>query len=149
MKSKIVKNFIYEGFGFPLQIKNTRLYLIDNEWLPKIDVRMLAESVIVKLPFQKERLTGYQVKFIRDYFEMSLREFANKVVNESHSAVAKWEKFENRPTNMDINVESNLRLYILDKVAIKSKKDRQDFYGKYQTIRSLKYSKSPPSTLHL
>ncbi|MDD4972707.1 MAG: hypothetical protein PHY93_00070 [Bacteriovorax sp.] len=36
---------------------------------PKIDVRKVVEAVIKELPFQKERLTGDQIKFILTYFE--------------------------------------------------------------------------------
>ena len=84
------------------------------------------------------------MKFIRDYFEMSLRIFANEVVHESHTAVAKWEKYLDRPTNMDINIEKMLRLYIYEKIAVINKKHQNDFYNNYLKIRTLELNEVAP-----
>jgi len=116
-----------------------------GEWHPKIDARKIAESVIRELPFQVERLTGNQIKFIRTYFEMSLRNFGTKVVNETHSAVAKWEKFGNKSTNMDINIEVMLRLYIYEKVAIKNKKQKAQFFDHYLRLREMNFTTKTPN----
>lgn len=68
------------------------MIFIDGDWHPKIDLQKLADVVIAKIAIQESRLTGNQVKFIRSYYSMSLRDFAEKVVHESHMAVSKWEK---------------------------------------------------------
>lgn len=147
MKKKTLKNYIYEGLGFPVKLQNVTMLMVDDEWTPKIDVRKTAESVIKKLPFQKERLTGNQIKFIRTFFEMSLRDFATNIVNESHTAVAKWEKNGEKSTNMDINIEIMLRLYIYEQVAIKTKKERQAFFEKYLALRSMNFIVKKPSPI--
>jgi DNA-binding transcriptional regulator YiaG len=149
MKIKIVKSYIYEGLGFPIKLKDVEMVMIDGELHPKVDVRKLADQVIKELPFQKERLTGGQVKFIRTYFEMSLREFATKVVNESHTAVAKWEKMNEDITNMDLNIEYMLRLYVHEKVSVKSKKEEQLFFEDYKTLREMNFSDKAPAPLLL
>lgn len=146
MKTKIEKKFIYEGFGFPVELTNVNMVFIDKKWSPKIDIRKIANTVIKELPFQTERLTGNQVKFIRDYFEYSLRDFADEV-NESHTAVAKWEKHFDKATKMDINIEIRLRLLILEKVAIKTAKDRKNFYMQYKEISNKKFTSNSPSPL--
>lgn len=64
----------------------------------------IATAAIKALISQEQRFTGNQIKFIRNYFSMSLRDFA-KVVHESHTAVNKWEKHGNKITSMDINIE--------------------------------------------
>ena len=86
--------------------------MIDGAWNHQINIEKVAENAIQKLDLQNERLTGNQLKFIRTYFSMSLRRFAKEVVNESHTAVSKWEKFGDNVTNMDINIEKIVRLYI-------------------------------------
>ena len=120
MNKKIVKNYIYNGLGFPVELHDVEMVLVNGEMHPKIDVRKTADLVIKSLVSQKSRLTGNQIKFIRTYFSMSLREFA-KVVNESHMAVKKWEDFKDEPTRMDQNIEIMLRLHIYDHVVIKVK----------------------------
>ena len=144
MKTKIVKKFKYEGLNFPVELHNVTMVMVDGEWHPKIDVRKVAEAVIKELPFQKERLTGDQIKFIRTYFEMSLREFALKVVNESHAAVAKWEKCAHKSTSMDINIEILLRLYVLERVLAKSQKQRNQFFESYLELRQTSFTVSKP-----
>jgi hypothetical protein len=147
VKKKILKNYTYSGLGFPIKLKDVTMLLVGGEWSPKIDVRAIANNVIAVLPYQDERLSGNQINFIRTYFEMSLRDFASKVVNESHSAVAKWEKFGTNPTNMDENIESMLRLYIIDKVSVKTKKQAQDFINKFRQIREMSFLKKSPTPL--
>lgn len=144
MRKKTLKSYIYEGLGFPVKLQNVTMLFIDDEWCPKIDVRKIADSVIKELPFQTERLTGNQIKFIRTYFEMSLRDFAANVVNESHTAVAKWEKCSGQSTRMDINIEVMLRLYVYEQVAITTKKEQQAFFDKYVTLRDMDFTVKTP-----
>lgn len=130
MKTKIEPIFLYEGLGFPIELKNVQMINLNDEWHPKIDVHYIADEVIKKLPFQEERFSGNQVKFIRSYFSMSLREFGETVVKESHSAVSKWENHGENITNMNENTELCLRLYIIEKKQTKAQ--QKTFYSKYR-----------------
>lgn len=136
MTKKIMKTFIYEGLGFPIELHDVEMVMINGEYSPKLDVRAIADDAIKSLVFQKTKLTGNQIKFVRTYFSASLREFA-KIVNESHMAVKKWEDFKDEPTNMDPNVETRIRLFIYDKVFIKTKNDKVKFYDQYMTINDI------------
>ncbi|MBH47248.1 MAG: hypothetical protein CME71_03660 [Halobacteriovorax sp.] len=147
MKTKVLKNYIYEGLGFPIKLQDVTMLLIDGDWSPKIDVRKISEKVIRELPYQKERFSGNQIRFVRAYFEMSLRQFASQVVSESHNAVAKWEKFGPGPTSMDENIESMLRLYIIERVTMKSKKQAQVFLDSFRQIREMSFLKKTPAPL--
>jgi DNA-binding transcriptional regulator YiaG len=133
MRKKIEKRYIYTGLGFPVELHNVEMIEIDGTLHPKIDVRKVAASVIESLITQQTRFTGNQVKFIRTYFSMSLRQFA-KVVNESHTAVSKWESLADKATNMDVNIESMLRLYICDQVMIQNKHKKTEFYNRYREV---------------
>ncbi|QDP73477.1 hypothetical protein FOG18_13335 [Legionella israelensis] len=114
MPTKIEPVFSYEGLGFPIELENIEIINISGEWQPKIDVRAVADKAIKQLAVQETPLTGNQVKFIRSYFSMPLREFAEKVVHESQKAVSEWEKKGNGPTNMNESTEQMLRLYIIE-----------------------------------
>lgn len=146
MKKKLLKNYTYIGLGFPVKLQNVTLLFVDNQWHPKIDVKKIAEFVIKKLPSQTEYFTGNQVKFIRTYFEMSLREFAKKVVKESHAAVAKWENLKNKPTKMDVNIEIMLRLYILNHTN-KTEKQKKAFLSKYEFLINTDFTPKPPELI--
>ncbi|MCX7124932.1 MAG: hypothetical protein NTU49_04105, partial [Gammaproteobacteria bacterium] len=115
MKKKIVKNYIYDGLGFPVLLPSIEMVYFEDEWHPKIDVYGISDKAIKALITQESRLTGNQVKFIRTYFSMSLRVFAKNVVHESHTAVSKWENNRDKATHMDGNIEAMLRLYIYER----------------------------------
>lgn len=147
MKNKKIKNYTYTGLGFPVELKNITMLFIEGEWCPKIDVRLISDIVIKSLPFQKERLTGNQIKFIRSYFEMSLREFSNSVVSVSHTAVSKWENCTESATNMDTSIEIILRLYVYEQTSINTKKEKLEFFEKYLALREMKFLSSTPKVI--
>jgi len=136
MSKKVVKNYTYTGLGFPIELHQVEMVKFEGEWHPKIDVRKVADFAIKSLVAQESRLTGDQIRFIRSYFSISLRDFA-KVVNESHSAVKKWEDFSDKPTNMDLNIEIMLRLYIFDQVVIKTERKKIEFYNCYASLKKI------------
>lgn len=133
--TKVVKNHLYEGLGFPIELDEVEMRLIDSEWCPIVDVQKVADAVIEKLAIQETRLTGNQVKFIRSYYSMPLREFGEKVVHESHMAVSKWEKRGDLSTNMNSNTEHELRLYIIEKIHSKSKLSKSKFFDIYMATK--------------
>ena len=139
MGKKIVANYIYHGLGFPIELHNVEMIMFDGEFHPKVDVKKVSDFAIKSLVLQKKRLTGNQIKFIRTYFSMSLREFS-KIVNESHMAVKKWEDFRDSATNMDRNIEIMLRLHIYDHVVIKAKDNKKEkirFYNQFRTLTEM------------
>lgn len=132
MQTKTEPSFLYDGLGFPIQLENVEMVNYEGRWHPKIDVQMIATEVIKKLAFQKTRLTGNQVKFIRSYFSMPLRQFGKEVVHESHTAVSKWEKKGNDSTCMNENTEQILRLFIIEQTQAKTKKQQAQFYENFK-----------------
>lgn len=149
MKTKIVKSYLYEGLGFPVELSDVEMVYIENDWHPRIDVQKIADDIVKQLAIQKTRLTGTQVKFIRSYFSMPLREFGEKVVHESHMAVKKWEQKGDAPTNMNSNTEHELRLYIVEKLHSKSSGPKSKFYDIYMaTKRFFNADEDSPPVLH-
>ncbi len=135
METKIVKEYLYEGLGFPVALTNVELIYIENEWHPRIDVQKISDEVVKALAIQESRLTGNQVKFIRSYFSMPLRVFGEKVVHESHMAVKKWEQKGDNPTNMNSNTEHELRLYIVEEMHSRSRESKSKFYDFYMATK--------------
>jgi len=136
VNKKIVKKYKYTGLGFPIELHNVEMIKYEGEFHPKINVRKIADATIKLLVSQESRLTGNQIKFIRSYFSMSLRDFA-KVVNESHTAVKKWEDHLDEVTNMDLNIEIMLRLYIYDQVVTKIETKKIEFYNRYVELTKI------------
>ncbi|APC96148.1 helix-turn-helix transcriptional regulator [Francisella tularensis subsp. novicida] len=115
LEEKVVKEYVYTGMIFPVTLKNVKMVKYDNEWCPIIDDIAIANEWIKKIGESKDRITGNQLKFIRSYFKMSLRQFS-EVVNESHTAIAKWEKSGNEVAKMDLNIEKIIKMYICREV---------------------------------
>ena len=149
MNAKKVKNYSYEGFGFPIELDEVEMIFIDGDWHPKIDLQKLADVVIAKIAIQESRLTGNHVKFIRSYYSMSLRDFAEKVVHESHMAVSKWEKKGDLNTNMNTNTEHELRLYIIENIHKTNRESKSKFYDVYMaTKRFISNTGNGSHTIH-
>lgn len=148
MTKKFKKTYIYEGLGFPIKLHNIEMVLVDGEYAPKIDIRKIAKNTIQNLILEKNKLTGNHIKFIRAYFSLSLREFS-KIVNESHTAVRKWESFHNTPTNMDPNIEKTIRVFICDNILFKNKADKSDFYNQYHAITQAVAKQKPRQLPHV
>ncbi len=149
MKTKIVENYIYEGLGFPILLPTVEMIYFQNDWHYKVDVYGVADMALKALVTQESRLTGNQVRFARTYLSMPLRKFAKEVVHESHAAVSKWEKFGDKITNMDGNIEAMLRLYIYDRVCAKTIKQKNEFYEKYQEIKKLFLNNKSPKFMKI
>ena len=149
MKTKMVQNYVYEGLGFPVELKEVEMVYFGDDWHPKVDVQKVSDEVIAELAVQEERLTGNQVKFIRSYYSMPLREFGEKVVHESHMAVSKWEKKGTLSTNMNSNTEHELRLFIVEKLHASSQESKSKFYDIYMaTKRFFSVEKDKSSMVH-
>ncbi len=120
-KSKRRDTFIYEGLGFPIRLVNVPLRKVFGEWAIDINFNTLQEVVLRMLATKSTHLTGPEIRFIIDYFEMSYRDFA-KLFGVSHVAVVKWEK---ELSKMNPSTEAYLRLYILNYLKVNDKEFRK------------------------
>lgn len=110
MKTKVIKEYMYMGCGFPIILEGAKLIHILGEWALKIRYNQLDEEVLRQLISRKVRLTGNQVRFIRLYFNFNLKDFGKRL-GVSHVAVLKWEKTKNAETGMAWCIEKDIRLY--------------------------------------
>jgi hypothetical protein len=115
-KRKIQKTFIENGFGFPIVLLNVPMIKVRGEWTPKINYNVLTLAVLRALCEKPTKLTGNEVSFIRQHFEMTLQQFAQRFAV-SHVAVLKWEGAKDKSTAMTWSTEKDLRLFVLSKIS--------------------------------
>ena len=128
MEKKIEKKYIDHGFGFPICLHNVPMVKVRGTWTPEVNYNKLTRAVAMSLASSKALLTGSQVKFIRQFFEMNLKEFGVRF-NVSHPAVIKWENQKNKPTKMDWSTEKDIRMEIVRRVVQSPKQIGDLFIG--------------------
>ena len=119
-KNKKIDTFIYKDLGFPIRLVNVPLRKVYGEWVFDFSMGVFQKAVLNLLARKQSPITGTELRFIIDYFEMSYRDFA-KLFGVSHVAVVKWEKEE---TRMNPSTEVCLRLYILNFLKVTDKEFR-------------------------
>ena len=134
MDTKIQKEFTDTGFGFPVRLMNVPMMKVRGEWTPKIDYNELARLLAHALSHKPARLTGNEIRFVRNHFEMTLKEFAGRFCV-THVAVIKWEKSGNEATAMNWPTEKDIRLFILSKLGGASK-EIAELYGELEALPS-------------
>ena len=111
MEKKHRAQYIDHGFGFPIVLLDVNLVRVRGQWTPNLDYNELARRVLLELAQLQGRLSGDQVKFIRQHFELTLEKFAHRF-DVTHPAVLKWEKAAEKPTGMSWSIEKDIRLFI-------------------------------------
>ncbi len=112
MERKHQDMFVYQGFGFPVALLHVPMVRVRGAWTPDIDFNKLSGLLLEALARKSARLTGSEVRFIRQSLAMNLEQFAQRF-GVTHPAVIKWEKSGERPTAMAWAVEKDIRLEIL------------------------------------
>ena len=112
METKFQKEWIDQGFGFPVKFVNVTLVKVRGAWTPKVPYNRIAKELLRALASKPGRLTGNEVRFIRQFMEMTLQEFGRRF-DVSHVAVLKWEKSGDKITPMAWSMEKDLRLFVL------------------------------------
>lgn len=115
METKIKARYVDNGFGFPVVMRNVPMVKARGEWTPHIDYNLLAGKVLKMLSVLQGRLSGDQLRFIREHFEMTLQQFAGRFAV-THPAVIKWERAGSNPTGMNWSTEKDIRLFVLKSI---------------------------------
>lgn len=58
MSKRLMKTYIYESLGFPIELHDIEMVITNGEYAPKIDVRAVSDEAIKSLVLQKTKLTG-------------------------------------------------------------------------------------------
>ncbi len=92
MKGKMVKNYVFDGLGFPVIVEKVEVRKIGTDTYPVINMRKLQDAVFDFFLDNSVRLTGSQLAFIRKYMDMTQQEFAAALDLSGHGRVSQWEK---------------------------------------------------------
>ena len=115
-----LKNYLWNGFGFPVIFAELPAVKLRGELIPDVNWTRIGEALIKFICILQEfPLSGNQVKFIRNSFGMSLREFS-KFIGVKHQSLMRWEKRKNHPAGIEAHIEIVLRLKVLRKVGIEN-----------------------------
>lgn len=134
MEKKIQRVFVDYGFGFPVKLLNVPMIKVRGNWTPNIDYSRLAELVLEELCWKSANLTGNEIKFIRQYFGMTLQVFAKRFYV-THAGVIKWEKNKTKVTGMTWTTEKDIRLFVLSNLNA-SPKEIAELYEKLEKYPS-------------
>lgn len=138
-QAKKRKTLIYNGLGFPIRLINAPMRKIYGKWAFDFSMGTFQEAVLRMLATKSSALTGPELRFIIDYFELSYRDFA-KLLGVSHAAVVKWEKEKSK---MNPSTEISLRLYILNYLKVTDK----EFRKRYLELSQRKLANAKDETL--
>ncbi len=120
MKTKVLRRYVDNIAGFPVVLNNVEFVFLRGEWVPKINYLHLDREILKQLVYYQGRLTGSHIRFIRRHFKMTLKTFAERFCV-SHVAVIKWEKKQNKPTDMAWGIEKDIRMFTQSQISKKPK----------------------------
>lgn len=126
MEKKRIKRFVYEGLGFPVILVDVKMSKVMGVWTPDIEYNKLQKVVLLALCHKPFPLTGHELRFVRNYFEMTLEMFG-KQIGVTHVAVLHWEKTKNKPAKIHPAAELYIRLFILEKLKMNNQVFRETF----------------------
>jgi len=112
VQTKLRAEYTDNGFGFPVILESVPMIFVRGRWTPNINYENLARVTLRFLAELDGRLSGNQIKFIRQFFEMTLQQFSARF-GVSHPAVMKWERSGNKVTGMNWSTEKDIRLFVV------------------------------------
>lgn len=115
---KTLDTYEVKGFGFPIVLKHVPAMEYQGELMPDIDYNALQQVVALMLAVKPARLTGNNVRFLRQFMGLTLAAFG-EMLDAKHTAVMKWEKHAQSATQMHWATEKDLRLRIMQHLGIK------------------------------
>lgn len=132
---KIEKEYVYEGLGFPIVLKNVPMIELRGIWTPDINLNTLQKVVLLALAHCQTELTGNQIRYIRSWLKLTQVEFG-KLLGVTHPAIVKWEKSGNKKSKMNLTTERDLRLLLLDKLLPRD----DDFRNAFRIVHITEFS---------
>jgi hypothetical protein len=120
-KTKIQERFTDYGCGFPVVLQNVPMVEFRGVWTPDIDYKKLHKSVVWALARNPTRLTGNQIKFVRNFFNLTREEFGKRFdINWELDWAIDWEDSGDDTPGIKWSLERDLRLFIMDRLGASS-----------------------------
>lgn len=120
MTAKILDTYIFSGFGFDVRLTNVVIKSVHGEEYPDIDMNALKLNTAKALLLSKQRLTGYQVKFLRTFIQMSYDDVSNKI-QVAASTLRSWEGRGNEFTGLTVEHERAFRIMSINTILEREK----------------------------
>lgn len=133
MTSRIEKNYVDHGFGFPVVIDQVEIELAGKEEIPLIDYGQLKAFVIGALRLKPSGLTGNEIRFLRRALGMTLQQFGT-TFGVTHPAVVAWEKSGDRPSCMEWGTEKLLRYAVESLLSPRQLEDYLSFSARLEEL---------------
>ena len=143
MERKIKKKHIDYSCGFAVILLNVPMIKIHEEWVIDLNYDALARSVLVFLAQKVSPLTGNEIRFVRHYFGLTIRDFASRF-GVKHPTVLKWEQKKDIAANITWGIEKDIRLFVLDKLCGSNKAFRQG----YKALESCQEKQIPSQKIY-
>lgn len=113
--TKILKTFVFKGFGFDVLLKNIAVKSVAGEEYPDMNMNELKVNTAKALLISKQRLTGYQLKFLRTYLRMSFDDVSEKIRTPS-STLRSWENKGASFTGLSLEQEKAFRIMAIHQI---------------------------------
>jgi transcriptional regulator with XRE-family HTH domain len=108
-----LKNYLWNGFGFPVIFEELPAIKLRGELVPDIDFSKVAPDLIKFICSDQDvPLSGNQIKFFRHALNLSMRDFA-KLIGVTHQSLMRWENRKNHPAKIEAHIEIVLRILML------------------------------------
>ena len=118
--SKIVNDYIFSGFGFDVLIQKAKISSADGEDYLDMNMNELKLLTAKALLMNKQRLNGYQFKFLRTFLKMSFDDVSDKIQIPA-STLRSWENKGSEFTGLDIDHEKAFRIMTINKILEREK----------------------------
>lgn len=102
--------FTTYALGFPIIILNPKIKVRAGQKTLDINYDILAKIAFPAIIHKNGRLTGGEIKFIRNFLGINQTEFAREMGLADHSPVSRWEKASEEVTKMDLHTEFAIRI---------------------------------------
>ncbi len=113
--SKILETYTFKGFGFDVLLKNVVLKSVHGEEYPDINMNEVKLSTAKALLNSKQRINGYQLKFLRTFLRMSFDDVSNKI-HVPASTLRSWENKGTEFTGLTIDQEKAFRILVINTI---------------------------------
>lgn len=97
-KKQRFAKFVYNGLGFPIELRNVELVRVRDIWTPNINLNELSKKAYEALALRPGRMTAAEVRFVRHYNRLDVVSFAAKIQVSAEKVLA-MESLKRRPGN--------------------------------------------------
>jgi hypothetical protein len=143
MERKIQKRYVDHSLGFPVVLLNAPMVKFRGQWALYVNYNDYQKAILHLLAYKPARLTGNEVRFIRMFFKMTVRAFAERF-SVKHPAILKWEGKGDASTLMTWSTEKDIRLFILDEMQDKA----SDLHALYRSLKGVLEESNKPLVLN-